>query len=1057
MGWILSCSRPESGSEVADGASSQPTPQILVREVVVTATPSPLPIPTPEVIIQQVIVTATPLATQLVAPTPQVIVREVVVTATPTATPHVVIKEVVIEKVITLETTVKVVVTATPSPTPVVANYYSDSTSTPTPLPTLTPSPTQSDIVAIANPAVVQIVAEAGRGSGFIVRQDGLVVTNQHVVGNHESVIITRMNGSQQVGYVLAKDGIVDLALIKIDLIDLPSLDFADSSSLVLGQEIIVIGYPFGYSGSATVTNGLVSAFREILPRWNRAVQTDAAINPGNSGGPILDLEGKVVAVVVSKGVNPFTGEIGEGINFGIASDQVKSVVNPWIESYDSGYFADPFAAAVVTATSTAVPTPTPMTSGGALPLPTTEVDGTPPVISNLSPEDGHTTLSQSISFEAEVFDMGTGIGTNVGQVQINSFITVNGISYAPDVTDLGGGNWRVSLEYQVALGGGVSWNVIAQDTLGNVAISPTYNLFVDFSPPVVLATNPSNYSTTTSSGVTFQADVFDADSGLGTDTSAVRLNTQITVNGTSYYPTVEDLGDGSWRVSVTSSAISDGEYSWSVGTQDVLGNQTTSDVYWLFVDASAPVVSGINPTVGTSMEVQNVSLQADIYDLHLGSTESWVQDNPNNFITVGGTDYIVEVTELGDGHWRFAANWNENWDVGVYSWSVTAEDFVGNQTVSGPYSLVISAPIPTATPMSTPTSTATPVGSSVGETATPTSTPTPSPTNTPTITPTPSAAPTVTPTPISTPTPDPRYGVIVHTKDLAIQKWLLDDLGVEWYIDGQHSASEIANWAQGHKRVFYVDVPVVGDLYTPAEIQQITVAAPGAVWYVSGEPNRRFTANQLIERLHYYYTEIKAADPTARITSPSLLNFDFICNGCGGYQSGRSWSNDYRAAYQNKYGMEPPVDIWAIDLYPLDWINLPTTNAWVMMDQVSALRGYLDAIPAHSGKPIWITELGVHWGWDSMEWGVAGCGDTPQPSGQYRGDKVLEYMERMFDYLDQNAVSQNIEKWFFFITYYDVTQCNYEAYAGISLYTDSGIGSSRTAMGDYFRQRVHN
>ena len=125
------------------------------------------------------------------------------------------------------------------------------------------------------------------------------------------------------------------------------------------------------------------------------------------------------------------------------------------------------------------------------------------------------------------------------------------------------------------------------------------------------------------------------------------------------------------------------------------------------------------------------------------------------------------------------------------------------------------------------------------------------------------------------------------------------------------------------------------------------------------------------------------------------------------------------------------------------------------MMDQVDALRTYLDSIPGQAGKPIWINELSLHWGLDEMHWGVTGCGSTPQPSGQYRGDKMLEYMERMFDYFEQNSVAKNIEKWFFFITYYDVAQCNHEAYAGISLYTSGSTGASRSAMGDYFRQRV--
>ena len=359
--------------------------------------------------------------------------------------------------------------------------------------------------------------------------------------------------------------------------------------------------------------------------------------------------------------------------------------------------------------------------------------------------------------------------------------------------------------------------------------------------------------------------------------------------------------------------------------------------------------------------------------------------------------------------------------------------------------------------------------------TSTPTSTTTPTPTATPapTVTPKPTSSPTLTPTP--TPTsipkttpvsekgdtvieiPDQRYAVIGHTQNLQTLEWFLNDLGTEWYLDGQHSPEEIVLKIPGHTRLFYVDVNPWQPVWTAQQIAMVTLDSPGAVWYISGEPNRRFKPTEILEKLHSLYTMIKAADPSALIMSPSMLNFDFTCNGCGGYTSGKEWLTSFIDLYQEEYGVMPPIDIWAIDLYPLDWVSLPTTNAALMIDQLTSLRSYLDTMKEFYQAPIWITELGLHWGWNEIDWAVPGCDGRPSPAGQYQEEALISYFEQLFNFLDNNAALYQVEKWFVFITYYDIGTCNYESYNGVSLYDSGEINSSLTTTGQYIKNRVYH
>jgi hypothetical protein len=312
----------------------------------------------------------------------------------------------------------------------------------------------------------------------------------------------------------------------------------------------------------------------------------------------------------------------------------------------------------------------------------------------------------------------------------------------------------------------------------------------------------------------------------------------------------------------------------------------------------------------------------------------------------------------------------------------------------------------------------------------------------------------------------DEHYAVVVHTSDPARQQWFLDTLGTRWFLDYTAGADVIQD---GHDKPVYIE-----SLPGPStqSIQEIAQQAPGSVWYVVGEPNRRagYNAGEIVTQLHDLYEKIKAADPTAKITSPSILNWDFTCLGCvppcctppcgvGGYQSGRSWVDEFRAAYLDLYGMEPPVDIWAIDVYPLDWCHRPTVDHQLAIDQVSGLRQYLDAIPEQQGKPIWITELGLHWGWDDWEFTIGGCTidgiPVPSPEGVYQTDQVIGYLDAVFDWLDENAASKKIEKWFLLATYDNITTCNSSAYAGLTLFDAPETGANLTPVGEFFRDRV--
>jgi len=165
-----------------------------------------------------------------------------------------------------------------------------------------------------------------GQGSGVIVREDGYILTNHHVVGDADEIRVTLQGGRQYEAHIIDADAETDLAIIKIDERGLTAARFADSDAIEVGQWVLAVGNPFGLDHS--VTAGIISAKGRpslLDPRdFGNLIQTDAAINPGNSGGPLINLRGEILGINQLISTNTGTNL---GIGFAIPSNMANSAV----------------------------------------------------------------------------------------------------------------------------------------------------------------------------------------------------------------------------------------------------------------------------------------------------------------------------------------------------------------------------------------------------------------------------------------------------------------------------------------------------------------------------------------------------------------------------------------------------------------------------------------------------------------------------------------------------------------------------------------------------------
>lgn len=207
------------------------------------------------------------------------------------------------------------------------------------PTPVLTPTPVQRDtdtdplstpeLVDLLTPSVVQIAVDLGRGqgvgTGVILDEEGLILTNWHVVEGAVTITVAFEDGEVAEAELFRRDPQLDLAIVKVDgQSDLTPAIFGDSDALRIGEDVVAIGHALGLRGGPTVSKGVVSAIDrtivgEVGGDLTGLVQTDAAINEGNSGGPLVNMFGEVV------GINTAKINVGDRIGFAININAAKT------------------------------------------------------------------------------------------------------------------------------------------------------------------------------------------------------------------------------------------------------------------------------------------------------------------------------------------------------------------------------------------------------------------------------------------------------------------------------------------------------------------------------------------------------------------------------------------------------------------------------------------------------------------------------------------------------------------------------------------------------------
>lgn len=178
---------------------------------------------------------------------------------------------------------------------------------------------------------------EQGSGSGFIIREDGYIVTNQHVIEGATEISVILNTGDEYTATLVGADSKSDLAVLKIDATGLPAATLGDSSNVVVGEMAVAIGNPLGQELAGTVTAGVISATNRTMSvdgKVYNLLQTDAAINPGNSGGALVNSRGQVIGINTIK----LSSDDVEGLGFAIAISEAKPIIDDLMNNgYVSG------------------------------------------------------------------------------------------------------------------------------------------------------------------------------------------------------------------------------------------------------------------------------------------------------------------------------------------------------------------------------------------------------------------------------------------------------------------------------------------------------------------------------------------------------------------------------------------------------------------------------------------------------------------------------------------------------------------------------------------------
>ena len=278
-----------------------------------------------------------------------------------------------------------------------------------------------------------------------------------------------------------------------------------------------------------------------------------------------------------------------------------------------------------------------------------------------------------------------------------------------------------------------------------------------------------------------------------------------------------------------------------------------------------------------------------------------------------------------------------------------------------------------------------------------------------------------------SSPEPQPtnlidRYGVWVTAAEATLgpqetARRALEQLGLRWYASFDFDPDTVPPGA------FKVMALPTRTLASEPLLREAARKRPGSYWMVGREPNvpggDPQGPRQYAEAFQFYHRVLKDADPTAKLVGPNVLNWDLTCQACPGFDLGRRWTEQFRTAYRQLANEEPPVDVWGIQLADLNWDQLPMVNWRPLGEQLGAFRTYLDGMPAHRGKPIWVTEFAIVWGYERVDWTQQSDGTWRAfPAGQYRADLLAEALQGFLGWLDGNAERLGIDRWMVYGSY---------------------------------------
>lgn len=260
----------------------------------------------------------------------------------------------------------------------------------------------------------------------------------------------------------------------------------------------------------------------------------------------------------------------------------------------------------------------------------------------------------------------------------------------------------------------------------------------------------------------------------------------------------------------------------------------------------------------------------------------------------------------------------------------------------------------------------------------------------------------------------DPSYGVVVTTDGPPETiRQVLDRTNLRWWYRYQLQDGP----APYHQVQLASARAGMQDLDA---IRSRAAARPGSYWLLGNEPNvpgqDDISPEDYAVAFAQMVAAIKEADPEARVVAPNVLNWEETCLACPGITQGMAWVDRFLRAYQRLYGEAPPIDVWGIHPYQVDWVHLPQTDADHVRRELVALRAYLDGDPAQRGKPIWVTELGVLWGYDGLVWTEESPGVWKAlPVGAYREDLLEAWLSGLLDWLESEGRALGVERWFLY------------------------------------------